>query len=736
MTIPTGGAAVSASTGAHSSPVTVTVPAGSYYLTQAGGVSSLLTTLQNALNFAIGGTPSTAAALTAAVGYGTATGGWLCQEASGNLAPTIGAVTLTANGTPTYQSTGPGQGNDYAIGFDATSEYFDGGANFDVGANDLFVAFVAKLSSTATTSTVISKAAAALASGWAIYYDAGSTTLSIAVVDGGGVKVAGVNIAAVVGEYFVCFACVDRGAGAIRIAVRGLTSGTTALSPTTAVSGNITTGATFRLGADLWLGSVSTSLLVAALYVGTGSGVATGLSANISTALDGLYGAVNSFFTASLSTATGRITCSNSFWPSYVQWTSTNLRDVLGFEYDFDYPQTAAQMAAALGYGTWTSGAGYLCNESSGDLAAVFGAPATLTASSLVYSHQGARGGNDKAIGFDAGTDYADGGVVFDPGASGDLVVVVVAKWSSLVTATAVSQGVDGGFTQGWALYGENGGNTYGMGFRDSGGLKTSTVGSAGWCAGEWHVGISVVDKSTGKMRFGTAGLCSGTTTVSAETTVSTHVSGAADFRLGASAWLSASSALQIGAVYAVTGSGVATGLSANLSTALSNFATSLKSQTGSQQAKGVVLLDCPLSMDGDPTQAPRKTDLRQSEGPTGVVLGLAGNYKYRHTNLVWSAVPRERVWESATTYDNASWETFLIDTQYGFGHSWFTPSSRVQIYWDNAGSVELVGGDANDGDGLSGWFIKGLTSVEPRMTSPPWTGLWRIEIPEIVSDG
>src|SRR5689334_23975495 len=32
------------------------------------------------------------------------------------------------------------------------------------------------------------------------------------------------------------------------------------------------------------------------------------------------------------------------------------------------YPQTAAQVAAALGYGTWTNGAGYMCNESSGSL--------------------------------------------------------------------------------------------------------------------------------------------------------------------------------------------------------------------------------------------------------------------------------------------------------------------------------------------------------------------------------
>lgn len=46
------------------------------------------------------------------------------------------------------------------------------------------------------------------------------------------------------------------------------------------------------------------------------------------------------------------------------------------------HPTTTAN-GTAVGYGTWTSGAGWLCNETSGSLAAAFGAQ-TLTAGSRI----------------------------------------------------------------------------------------------------------------------------------------------------------------------------------------------------------------------------------------------------------------------------------------------------------------------------------------------------------------
>jgi hypothetical protein len=158
--------------------------------------------------------------------------------------------------------------------------------------------------------------------------------------------------------------------------------------------------------------------------------------------------------------------------------------------------------------------------------------------------------------------------------------------------------------------------------------------------------------------------------------------------------------------------------------------------QTGTYAPQGVWLPDCPLALASHPTQAPRVTDLRQSESPTGIVLGLAGNSKYRHRGLSWGAVPPAQVWESLATYTNSSWENFLKVTQFGMGHSWFTPSSRVQVYYDNAGTATALGSAFNSNAGVTGWFIKGVTSCEPSQLVQNWNGLFKIEIPELVSDG
>ena len=113
--------------------------------------------------------------------------------------------------------------------------------------------------------------------------------------------------------------------------------------------------------------------------------------------------------------------------------------------------------------------------------------------------------------------------------------------------------------------------------------------------------------------------------------------------------------------------------------------------------------------------------------GPTGIVLGLVGNTYRRHTNLRWSHVPLASTWEEEATYDYGSWESFFNDTQLGLGLSFFTPSTPIQIY-DHAGT--LVGSDAT----VTGWQIVGLSSIEPRKAVPGWTGLWTIEIPQLVA--
>jgi hypothetical protein len=241
-----------------------------------------------------------------------------------------------------------------------------------------------------------------------------------------------------------------------------------------------------------------------------------------------------------------------------------------------------------------------------------------------------------------------------------------------------------------------------------------------------------------------------------------------------------------VAAFYVAHGAGAATGLSTNLSTALTNFAnavnaawsvslssttglvsigwtgystptwslswtdTSLRdalgfaanisavttTQTGTLQCRGIWIPDWPLQLDGDPEQAPTISDLRTSQSPTGVVLGLSGNTFHRHTGLVYSHVARDRVWESAATYDHASWEWFFRETQLGLESSLFTPASPLQIYWNNAGTLTLLGDAANDGAGTDGWTITGLGSVEPRPSQANYTGLFRIELGTVVSEG
>lgn len=68
--------------------------------------------------------PRSAAEAASAFGFGTWASAWQCDEASGTLADSIGAVTLTAAGapgTPSYRNAGAMKG-DFAVGFDDGEE--------------------------------------------------------------------------------------------------------------------------------------------------------------------------------------------------------------------------------------------------------------------------------------------------------------------------------------------------------------------------------------------------------------------------------------------------------------------------------------------------------------------------------------------------------------------------------------------------------------------------------------
>lgn len=723
---------ISVSSGALTAAVPVTFTAGNYFHTSAGGVSSGPTVLTAAINAAVGGAPDNAtSAATAMGGTWTAGAGWLCQEASGDLAAAFGGVTLADSGTVTYRTAGPGSGTDYAVGFGATTDYFDGGNNFNVGAtDDLIVAWVAKWTALPGLSReLFSKYAGGAGAPYWVVALSSSNTYSFYASDGvDSYDISGASgIAVTADQWHVGMAVLDRTAGVIRIGTCPL-GGSPTVSSTVAIPalGATTNAAGFRLGT--YPGALSaTTANVAALYVSTGASVASGLSAGLSASLTSFASAVSSAFTVSVSTTDGRTTISNSFWPCSMDFDA-NTMSLLGYAYDFDYPQTAAQLLTALGNGSFS--AGYLCNETSGDLAPVFGSITLADSGTPTYSNVGARGGTDKAVGFDSATDAFGGSSVFDAGASDDIAFLLVANFSTVSgNSDILGKGWDGG--AGYGLFRESGNVSFYVGD----GVDTVNV-TAAITAGVWYVIVATVDRSASAARVGVCAI-GGSPTVSAATSTAAvgSMSNADNFNLGAQGVYGAGN-MQVAYFAALSGSGYATGLSANLSTALSSFATYMKSQTGTQQAKGVWFPGCPLNLEGDPAVAPRVTDTRYSQSPTGFVLGLSGNSFYRHRGIVWSHVARSQAWETAATYANGSYETFAKDAFYGMGHAWFTPASPVQIYWNDAGTDRALGYTFNSSAGVPGWAVINVASTEPKKSSADWTGLWRIEFADVIAVG
>lgn len=148
--------------------------------------------------------------------------------------------------------------------------------------------------------------------------------------------------------------------------------------------------------------------------------------------------------------------------------------------------------------------------------------------------------------------------------------------------------------------------------------------------------------------------------------------------------------------------------------------------------ARGFWVPDRPLNLDGDPRNAQRLTDLRETEGPTGSLFGVVGNHKFIHSNLRWTHVAHEHTWDYWDDVNGTSnWERFLLDAHLGQGHPWFTPCSAMRFV-DHNGSV--LGIRTQEAELF--WKMRGVRSVTPKKMSDAWTGAWLIEVPAIVSDG
>jgi hypothetical protein len=729
---------VSVSSGALTSAVSVTWTAGSYFHTAAGGVSSGLTVLQTAINAALSPYPNSAASVRAMLGGDWSSGaGWLCQETSGNLSAAFGGVTLTAVSSPTYSNTGPGNGGDIAVGFNSAADAFNGGDVFDLtDTGDIIIAWVAKHDSApAGDTTFITKRTAD--AGWQLVLTV-LGTYTFRGYSAGPVEVFSATGASIyAGEWHVGIATVDRATGKARVGTYGLTSGTASVSSeataAVATSGN---AVAFSVGdgASAASGGVTSGYL-AALYAVAGNGAATGLSANLSATLTNFANAVSSDFSISLSTSTGLVTLSNTFWPCSIDFTSTDARDLLGFAHDFNYPQTAALVHAATGSyasssSVWSSG--WLCDESSGSLADSLASRTLSPSSTPTYSNAGPLGGgNDNAVGFNSADDAFQGGDIYDVGASESFFFLMVVYFDSV----SGNRDVFGkGFAPGYLVTVESG-VMYWVTHDGTDVGETSVAVSAG----VWYAVMGVIDRANNLQRLGVCPL-TGSPTVSSSVSVSSvgNLSNATAFALGDQNIHGASNT-QVAALYVGGGAAAAAGtLVTNLSSALTTFVAYLKSQTGTEQAEGIWFPDCNLSLDGDPGQAPLLTDRRTTISPTKRLFALCGNSGYGHTGLAYQHVPRAQVWSSAATYTNGSWEEFAKACIFGLGHEWFTASSPLQFYWydGSAGALDLLGAEGNSGAGMTGWRIVNLDRVQPQRSVDTWTGLFRIEIGEVVSDG
>jgi hypothetical protein len=162
---------------------------------------------------------------------------------------------------------------------------------------------------------------------------------------------------------------------------------------------------------------------------------------------------------------------------------------------------------------------------------------------------------------------------------------------------------------------------------------------------------------------------------------------------------------------------------------------------TGTINAGGLWLPGCPLQIDGDPDSAPPVIPMLGVESPYGVVTTYsAGGLAYVHERLAYSHVTRDRAHVVAETTPGASFQQWLKDTQWALGHAWFSLASAFQIYWSNVGVDRIVGYELNAGAGpTNGWsFSPPIVKLTDhvKIASSPWLGMWRIELPRIVSQG
>jgi hypothetical protein len=170
----------------------------------------------------------------------------------------------------------------------------------------------------------------------------------------------------------------------------------------------------------------------------------------------------------------------------------------------------------------------------------------------------------------------------------------------------------------------------------------------------------------------------------------------------------------------------------------LLGFAADITAQstgTGTIVHRGIWMPNCPWTSLLSPSLAPKQTDNRSTESPTGGVVTLGGLKKYEHKSIRYSHVEIGRIREAAAVTAGDSLQRWLDDTQFNDGHVWFSRGAIVFPYWDNNGTDTLVGSDASI---TLGWSfspaIEDMHSLARRISE--WDGMYSVEFSRLVSEG
>jgi hypothetical protein len=321
----------------------------------------------------VGVYPSSSVQMAAAVGFGRWDYGWLMDETTGSLTASFTPSAPLAlqfdtaggrGGNAVYGNFGWLSGSDLYVGFTGSSRVtrFDGGANFNIPAGaDLLFGFVGRWTSiTSSFGTVFGRTDPAFVRGWALNGAAG-TAYNIELTDGvnffstsipGGV--AGYRI----GEWHVAIGGLDRSNGAIGFGIRSLDTGATLIAPAAAAfpSTAVTASSNFFFGASDWV-SANETFQMAALYLSTGSQVATGVLGNITLALENFARQLGGVITG---------TVTNSNLPSHddsneltVVMTGSVMRSVTGLNAFYEPFSSAVASSSVVIEGSISKGRGY-----------------------------------------------------------------------------------------------------------------------------------------------------------------------------------------------------------------------------------------------------------------------------------------------------------------------------------------------------------------------------------------